>query len=502
MTGYHTASACSPTRSGTDSHLAGLGQMEEFMMTNSSFRGKPGYEGYLNFKVAALSEILSDNGYLTMMSGKWHLGLTIDTSPWARGFENTRSFSLLPGNGNHFGFEPQLGHERPEGAIPTPFYTQDNQFVGLDDLPRPFYSTKTFTDKLLGFFKDRNPNEERPFFAYLPFTAPHWPLQAPEDIIAKYRGRYDNGPDALRAERLEKLKKLGLIPQDVVPHPILNVLNSKSWENMSHEEQLVSARAMEIYASMVDMIDQNVGRVLDYLRHTGELDNTFILFMSDNGAEGQIMEAFPTMGIDVMAVIRKYYNQTYENMGRKDSFVTYGPRWAQCATAPSRMYKTWTTEGGIRVPCIINYAKFKQPALHVTEEFSTCMDVLPSILELAGIQHPAPVFRGRDVYAPRGRSMIPHLSGLAPKIHDEEAVHGWELFGLRAIRRGDWKAVWIPRRNAQWELYNLKTDPAEIVNLASKEKDILNTMIDHWTRYSEETGAITFERVTNPKVKI
>ncbi|TPX30798.1 hypothetical protein SmJEL517_g05725 [Synchytrium microbalum] len=497
LTGYHTASTCSPTRSmifsGTDNHIAGLGQMREFLERNGApFAGKAGYEGYLNFQVAALPEILQDHGYFTALSGKWHLGLTKDTSPFARGFEKV--FTLLPGAGNHYAYEPQFEQKaRPEGAVPHQIYMEDDKFIDLADLPENFYSTTTFTDKMLEFWKQQKESgDSRPFLSFMTYTAPHWPIQAPAEVIAKYKGRYDAGPDVIRAERLERLKKLGLVPKDVVAHPIVNLLGTKPWDELTDEQRKISARIMETYAAMVDIVDQNVGRLVDYLRETGELDNTFILFQSDNGAEGVTMEAFATMGLDVGKVIRSYYDQSYDNIGQKNSYHAYGPRWAQAATAPSRMFKAWVTEGGIRVPCIIHYPTlFKQPT--ISHEFSTCMDLLPTILDLAGVPHPGKVFRGRQVYEPRGKSLVPYLTGNAPRVHDKESTHGWELFGMQAIRKGDWKAILIPQRDADptWELYNLESDPAELNDLALKEPATLKSLVAYWTAYADETGTVS-----------
>ncbi|KAG7140571.1 Arylsulfatase like protein [Verticillium longisporum] len=265
--------------SGTDSHIAGL--------------GRPGYEGYLNFRVAALSEILQDNGYHTIMSGKWHLGLSKETSPAARGFDN--SYAFLSGCGNHYNYEPQL--DNPSHALLTPmnagkFWLQDTEFLDrTKDIPEDFYSTTTFTDRLIGYLDERE-DSAQPFFAYLPFTAPHWPLQAPRETIDKYKGLYDEGPAVLRRKRLDRLVELGLISKEVEPAPMTVEL----WDTMPPAERAESARKMEIYAAMVDLIDVNIGRVVDHLETTGELDNTFVLFMSDNGAEGAMLEALPLMG--------------------------------------------------------------------------------------------------------------------------------------------------------------------------------------------------------------
>lgn len=252
LSSFHTASACSPTRSmlmsGTDNHLAGLGQMGETVARNKIFQGRPGYEGVLNQRVAALGEVLRDGGYDTFMSGKWHLGMTEDSLPHARGFD--RVFSLLPGGGNHYGYEPVLEDGTPVVKVLPPIYVEDSQFIDHRTLPKDFYSTTYFAERMLGYLGDRA--SDKPFLAYLPFTAPHWPLQAPNDIVAKYKGRYDDGPEALRERRLAGLKQAGIVEPDVTAHPLCSVGDSRPWSEMTVDERKDSARRMEVYAAMIE----------------------------------------------------------------------------------------------------------------------------------------------------------------------------------------------------------------------------------------------------------
>ncbi|CAN8100335.1 unnamed protein product [Discula destructiva] len=499
MTGFHTASACSPTRamllSGTDNHIAGLGQMVEFMFaTQAPYWGKPGYEGYLNCKVAALPEVLQDAGYHTIMSGKWHLGLKKELSPHARGFD--KSFVYLAGAGNHYNNEPQL--DDYDGFV-VPAVKGDNLWMRDDvvidrkkDIPKDFYSTKDFTDNMIDYLEERTAEEKaKPFFGYLTYTAPHWPLQAPREVIDKYKGQYSDGPEALRQRRLDALIARGLVPADVEPAPMVGE-TVKSWADMNDDEKAHSARRMETYAAMVDLIDQNLARMIAYLEKTGELDNTFVMFISDNGAEGKLLEALPvTKGVPLVKVIEQYYNNSIENIGNADSFVWYGPQWASAATAPSKGFKTMVTEGGIRCPCIVRYPKFALSEGKVTHDFTTVMDILPTFLDMAGISHPAPTFRGREVVAPRGRSWVPFLDGKAANVHDNgtQDVTGWELFGRRAIRKGNWKAVFEPAPGPEeWELYDLSKDLGEVHDLAKTEPKILEELLVEWEKYFAETG--------------
>ncbi|WP_322048825.1 arylsulfatase [Paraburkholderia sp. J67] len=491
FTDFHTASACSPTRamllSGTDHHVAGIGTMAEALPPHLA--DKPGYEGYLNERVAALPELLHDAGYFTAMSGKWHLGLTLDRAPSARGFE--RSFALLPGAANHYGFEP-VGEddEQPRLLRSTrSLYVEDGLHV--DNLPEDFYSSDTFADKLIQYLGEREASDDRPFFAYLPFSAPHWPLQAPAEIVEHYRGRYDAGPDALRAERLERQKALGLLDAEVAAHPI--VAPTPEWDALTADARAFSARTMEVYAAMVERLDWNVGRVIDHLKATGEFDNTFVLFLSDNGAEGALLEALPIFGPDLQRFIRDYYDNSLANVGRGNSYVWYGPRWAQAATAPSRLYKAFTTEGGIRVVAFAHHAALARRG--VGHAFATVMDVVPTVLDLAGVEHPGTQWRGREIAAVKGHSMLPYLRGEADAVHDATHVTGWELFGRRAVRQGDWKAVFIPAPAGPgvWQLYDLARDPGETQDLAQAEPVKLEALLAHWETYVEENGVQAFE---------
>ena len=481
LTDFHSAPACSPTRSmlltGTDHHIAGIGTMLE--VAGPGFRGAPGYEGYLNDRVVALPELLRDAGYLTLMSGKWHLGNTIDRSPWARGFE--RSFALLPGGASHYG-----GAATGLPALPR-LYTEDDQFVTVGD---DFYSSDFYADTLLRYFDERAKDDDRPFFAYLPFQAPHWPLQAPEACIAAYHGRYDAGPDALREARLAALKELGLCPPDVAAYPVV-ADGVPEWADMSADERARSARSMEVYAAMVDRMDWNIGRVIDYLAETGELADTVVIFLSDNGAEGTIVEAMPLRGAQFGALIEKFCDNSLDNLGRPNSFTWYGPRWAQAATAPSRLHKAFTAEGGIRVVGFATWPGFARQR-EIGTAFATVMDIAPTVLELAGAAHPGTTYRGREVAPMRGRSLVPYLSGDTDAVHEAGTSTGWELFGRRAIRQGDWKALHLPEPygTGTWQLYDLSADPGEIDDLAASRPDKLSELLALWERYVEQTGVV------------
>ncbi|CAF4202279.1 unnamed protein product, partial [Rotaria sp. Silwood2] len=483
FTDFHTASACSPTRamlmSGTDHHIAGVGQMTEVMQFQPEFwQGKAGYEGYLNNRVAALPEILQDAGYFTTMSGKWHLGMNPSQIPAQRGFDD--SFALLPGAGNHYNYEISI-------PIFPQVYVRNSIYIDQNTL-KNFYSTDYFADELIESLKRNAMKTKAPFFAYLPFTAPHWPLQAPADVIVKYKGLYSSGPFALRKARLENQQRLGLLPLNISLPP--DDTDEEGWNQLTHDEKAYSAKTMEIFAAMVERVDYAVGRVVNYLKESKQFENTFILFMSDNGASGNTLTNVP---ISSPSQPGKYFNNNYENIGNKDSFIAYDPRWAHASSAPGRMFKGYITEGGIRCPAIIHCPRLKSP-LKVSHEFTTVMDILPTILELANVPHPGTTFRNRTVVTPRGKSWIPYLR--KPKknkhVHSDHDFIGWELFAQRAIRRGKYKAILMPSKGntSQWELYDLSRDKGELNNLAHKEENVLKELIEAWYAYEAETGVI------------
>lgn len=480
LTDFHSAPACSPTRAmlmtGTDHHLAGLGTMLEVAVPG--FEGAPGYEGHLNQRVATLPERLREAGYQTFMAGKWHLGETLATAPVSRGFE--RSFALLQGAHDHFGrFTAQAFGG--QGSL----YLEDDQVV--PELPPGFYSSDHFTDRLLAYLRERD--AARPFFAYLPYSAPHWPLQAPDEAMAPYRGRYDAGPDALRQQRLAALKRLGLVPADAQAHPV--VADEPEWAHMTDAQRARSARTMEAYAGMVHRMDWNVGRVIEQLRRDGGLADTLVIFLSDNGAEGAIVEAIPLIGPQMKRMVDQLCDNSLDNIGRPRSYAWYGPRWAQAATAPARLNKMFTTEGGIRVPAFLSWPGRTAAGIHTG--FATVMDVLPTLLDLAGAQAPGTTFQGRTVEPVRGRSLRPWLEGQPGAVHAEHTATGWELFGRRAIRRGRWKAVYMahaPGEAPRWALYDLGADLAEQHDLALTEPMLLAELVAQWQAYSREVGVL------------
>lgn len=470
LTNFYAGPTCSVTRSmllsGVDSHQAGLGTMAEGMQPEQ--KGKPGYEGYLNFSVASIAELLGAAGYDTYMTGKWHLGGAPGQTPAARGFQ--QSFILVQGGASHV----DLSEMFPGYAAR---YLDNDKPA---QLPAQFYSSDLYTEQMLDYLK-QGKRDGKPFFAYLAYTAPHWPLQAPEKYIDKYRGQYDKGYEAIRQARLARMQAQGLLPAGTTANvPMRSAL--PSWDELTPAQRQEQARTMEIYAAMIDNLDHNIGRVLDYLKQTGELDNTFILFMSDNGSEGTT-----AAGLEIADWVRATFDNSPANMGRKGSYLTLGPQWGQVSATPFPYFKGFTSRGGINVPAIVRYPKMVKPG-QVNSQLFHAMDLMPSVLELAGVHYPER-FADRTLLPLQGRSM---LAGLASTNAQPQRELGWELYGRRSLRKGDWSVQMQapPYGSGHWELYDLANDPSTLHDLSAQYPEKTAELAADWSRYAQHNGVV------------
>jgi len=478
LTNFHVLPTCSPSRSvllsGIDNHRAGLGTMGE--MTTPEMEDIAGYEGYLNFDVASLPEVLKAGDYHTYMVGKWHLGHDEKTSPYARGFEET--FILVPGGGSHW------NDRKPVTPAPDQVMVYQRNGKSVDSLPEDFYSTKNYTDNVLQWM-DKNQGDGRPFFAYLAYTAPHDPLHAPKEYIDKYKGKYDGGWDELREKRFQALKDLGILPKDTRPFPRLDSV--KAWNELTSEEQKEAARDMEVYAAMIDYLDEQILRLFDYLKETGEYDNTMIIFISDNGANGGSLEEYPgqTEGYT------NSFDNSLENRGLPNSFVDPGPGWAQASMAPSRLFKGVTAEGGIKAPMLVKLPGKMVNAGSMNHSFFHIRDIMPTLLDMAIVNHEEEI-NGHKVLPMQGRSVLELFNGEVATPYAGANQVGYELFGLKAYIDGDWKVLWMPEPlgKGDWELFNIKEDPAELRDLSTENPQKLKELIDQWERYKKENGVL------------
>ncbi len=481
-THFYAAPSCSPTRSmllsGTDSHIAGIGNMAEW--TGPTQRDQPGYEGFLNTRVVTAATRLRDAGYHTYMAGKWHLGDKPDQWPAARGF--TRDFSLLQGAGSHWADTLGLLPSEPKVS-----YTRNGELV--KELPKDYYSSKDLTNFIIESM-DANAQHDKPFFAYLAYQAPHGPLAVPDPWIDRCKGRYDRGYDAIRDERLARQKRLGLTADDVVTFPRLP--NIPAWLALTDDQRQLSARKMELYAAMVECLDDQIGRLINHLKKIGEYDNTLIVFMSDNGAAGEDMgELVAKLAPAAKEWFEKTFDNRPENWGRPRSAVEYGPAWAQVSSVPFRLFKGVVAEGGIRVALIVSGPGVKHQGA-INHSVLHVMDLLPTFLELARVELPADKSAKNSTLA-QGKSMWPLLGGRAKEIRTESDWLGWELFGNRAIRQGDWKLLYLlpaAGGTGDWELFNLKDDPAEMHDLSVTNPEKKAALLKLWDEYVLRNGVI------------
>lgn len=478
---FHTTPVCAPTRAelltGVDHHQTGLGNFPELRQDNQV--DEPGYEGYLNDRVVTIAERLQEGGYRTLMSGKWHLGYDPRANPAVRGFD--RSFAMLGGGHNHFGKDAlRKAPNLPNAGV---VYTRDGNKASIPD---DFYSTTYFTDQLISFLPAKG--DGQPFFAYLALTAPHYPIQAPAKDIRRYAGKYDAGYDVLRNRRVDRLKQLKLIPEDVTAHSQSSPVR---WEQLTDSQKKTEARTMEAYAAMVDIIDQNIGRLVAELKKRGQYENTVFMFLSDNGPEGHELDKsfiIPEAGKALLANA----DNSLESIGSAASYVWYKSNWAEAGSAPFRRYKSFPTEGGTRTVAFLSYPKAGRKG-EIESGYLSVRDVSPTILELAriSIQDPA-MFRGRPVIPIEGASFARRLLPSPPPPRISPDFAAGEMFGRRYAREEQWKAVHIPppTGSGQWELFDVERDPGEVADVARQHPEILAHLVKRWNAYAKEKGVV------------
>ena len=479
MTNFHTAPVCAPTRAmlltGSDHHEVGLGVMHETITPRHA--GRPGHEGYLNERAVSIASRLASGGYRTLMAGKWHLGREAAHSPKVRGFE--RSFAMLGGEHNHYGMDQT---EATGGTHGPTRYRLDGEFI---DYPEGAYSSDYFATRMVEFL-DAGAGDAQPFFAYLAFTAPHSPLQAPEALIEKYRGRYDAGPEAMREARLARMRTLALPIAHARPAPLRG---GSPWHELSPQTRAQESRRMEVFAAMVEAMDGAVGRVVDSIERNGRLDDTVVFFLSDNGPAGVPREITPPW----QAMIAERADNRVENIGRATSYTSMGPRWAESQAAPFSLFKRFTTEGGVRTCSFV--AGPRIAAGGASDAFLHVMDYAPTILELGGVDAGSVPGKAKM----RGRSAVGLLHGTHSEVRTKEDALGWEYLYGRGLRKGDWKVVMLPAAARiistelpidQWLLYNVADDPGETIDLAKSHPEKLGELVAAWETYARETGVV------------
>lgn len=436
FTNFYNTARCSPSRAslltGMYPHRAGVGHLDRDL-------GYPEYQGFVKDNVATMAEVLVENGYQTILSGKWHIGSERSQWPDRRGFE--RFYGTPLGGGLYF--------------YPSNFLNRDVYKNGdkIEPNPETFYSTNNFTDEAINFISESD--TQKPFFLYLAYVAPHFPLQAPESDIEKYRGQYLEGYDVIRNRRFAKQKELGLINQNI-EISASNYIND--WDDV---DQDIEDLKMATYAAQIDILDRNIGKLVDHLKTTGKYENTLIMFMSDNGAASSRV------------------NRGNGEIGTNESFVAYGRSWANVSNTPYVKYKKQTNEGGVISPLIVhwpngieNVNEYKRNAIHIK-------DIMPTCLEMADITPPTEL-NGKTLIPMDGKSF---LKEIIEDDFEQEAYIYWEHEGNKGVRKGDWKLVQQFRRD--WELYDLSNDPTELNNVLNENNSVFTDLRDHYNAWVE-----------------
>ena len=444
---FYNNARCCPTRAslltGRYPHEAGMGGM----VSMAGAEIKPGpYQGFIDSRFPTIAEQLKQAGYHTYMSGKWHVGERPEHWPLKRGFEHF--FGLINGASGYYGVIPQEKGKRQ-------IVLDDRE---IDAPAEGFYFTDAFTDHAIGWLnnhKKKTPKE--PFFLYLAYTAPHFPLHAPEEDVARYEAVYRQGWDVIRANRYKKMMALGLADERFrLPARPADI---PAWDAVSNKEEWI--RKMAVYAAMVDRMDQNIGKLLAQLKKNRQLDNTLIVFLSDNGASDE-------------NVAGRHFNDPAVKIGQPGSYVAYDKPWANVSNTPFRKYKSFLHEGGMIASCIVAWPGRVKPEEGYRQSPAYVIDLLPTAMELAGI--------------PKGDLPGSSLSFLWNGKQPEERTYFWEHEGSRAVRKGKWKLV-KDRKDKDWALYDIEKDPTESSDLSQTESFRVNELKKLYESWAGQVGA-------------
>ncbi len=477
---FHVAASCSPTRAmlltGVDNHRNGVGNLREAMPR--AHLGKPGYLGSLDSKVVTVASLLQDGGYRTYASGKWNVGSEPHNRPNRRGFDR----SIVQGDTGADNWEPTKRYLPHSAQID---WFEDGQPARM---PAQFYSSQYFVDRAIDYI-DSGAGSGKPFFAYVAFQATHVPVQAPREFIEKYRGRYDAGWDVLRQQRRDKAAELGLVPRGA---PTTTMSTSARWNALGGEDRRYQARQMEVYAAMADAMDHHVGRLVAHLKTTGQLDNTVFLFLSDNGPEGSDYA-------QAQLWLMTQYSQDIDRLGGKGAYGIPGPGWASASASPLAGYKFYSGEGGIRVPLIIAGVP-GMAANQIQRSLTHVNDIVPTLLDLAGLRHPGTFYKGQAIEPLIGRSLLPVLTGQATTVYPADKPIGYELSGNAALFKGRLKLVrnLPPVGDGQWHLYDIETDPGETRDLRGGLPAQFQAMQADYAAYARANGVLAMPKGYDP----
>jgi arylsulfatase len=469
-TQFYNTGRCCPSRAsiltGLYSHQADIGHMADDL-------GVKGYRDRLSFESVTMAEVLGASGYHTIMTGKWHLGWRDEGSPTARGFQHfygTRGYidsyyTIVPRT------EIYLGEELVLPVTETPV----NHLRPEEE----WYTTDVFTDYALHFIDEVRKEDNAPFFLYLAYNAPHFPLHGKPEDTAKYRGTYKEGWQKFREQRHRKLQELGIIDEEWALSP----LEVDAWNSLTEAQQDDLDFKMALFAGIIDRLDRNVGRVMDHLESIGELENTLIVFVSDNGGTKET-GLFGIKG-------DKNTVENYDEWARVGGWTSsYGQGWANLSNAPFRRYKRENHEGGISAPFIVHWPAKIGEGGGLRNQVAHLNDLMPTFVEVSGAEYPAK-FEGHAIQPMEGMSLVPSFSEAEPV----SRTLFWEHEGNRAVREGDWKLV--GSRNGPWELYDMSRDRTELNDLIAVETELAKELQSLWEGWASEVNVLTpdeFER--------
>ncbi|RLD79335.1 MAG: arylsulfatase [Bacteroidetes bacterium] len=459
---FYNNAICCPTRAslltGVYSHQAGMGNM----VMHEVGGGKPGpYQGYLNDKSVTIAEVLQNAGYSTYMSGKWHVGEFRPNWPTDRGFDH--SFSLISGAANYF--------DITRGKRADAVRIMEKDGLVYNPPKEGFYMTTAITDHAVTML-DAAGDEDEPFFMYVTYTAPHWPLHALPEDVEKYRGKYMVGWDEIRKNRYERQIEMGLFDEESCPLTPRDK-DAPAWEDVENKEAM--DLKMAVYAAQIDRMDQGIGKILDKLKQIGQKENTLVIFLADNGASAQ------------GGPYGRNWREDDLPPGGVDSYQSYGFSWANASNTPFRYYKIWMHEGGIATPFIASWpAQIKQHG-EFTGHQGHIMDIMATCCDVAGVDYPD-MYNDKPVTALEGKSLLPVLKGETADIHKELF---WYREGHKAVRQGKWKLVALS--GEAWELYDLDLDRTELNDLATIHPEKVEELNKLHAQWAEKCGVYDFE---------
>jgi len=476
---YYTSASCAPTRAmlltGVDSHRTGVGNIAEALPPEQTH--SPFYRGTLNHNVVTIATLLKDAGYNTAMAGKWHLGYEDEAlRPVNRGFDQTVMMPFSGGdNWTNQSYLPN--HDK------TLWYKNGKEI----ELPEDFYSSKFITDNIIAQLEN-NRGSDKPFFSYVAFQAVHIPVQAPKEYTEKYINTYSDGWTTLRESRQKAVKDLGLIAQDA---PMKTMNTTADWEALTDDEKQYQAKRMAVYAGMVEAMDFHIGRLIQYLKDTGEYENTVIIFTSDNGAE----PSDPTTMSKLFPVFMSLngYNKNIETLGEKFSYNAIGDSFASAAVSPLGHYKFHAGQGGIKVPMIISGpALAHQQIGEISHAKAFVKDLASTILALAGTRHPGTEYQGKVIEPSTGKNLLPVIQNTADTVYSDNDIIAYEIGGNAALIKGDYKITFNRGDNndATWHLYNIARDPGETIEVEAAEPAIFSDLLNEYQVYARQNGVL------------